>query len=434
MNKQKLNIGLINLGCPKNTVDAECMLSYFNNFVLTNSPEKADIIIINTCGFLKKARDESEKAIKDMLSIKQKNKKLKIIVTGCSVEKEKEKLIKKYRDVYAWVGVNDFTRIKKIIKKGGKFLRGNSFIYSAKDRKMLLNGISAYVKIAEGCNKKCSFCLIPQIKGKFRSRKIGDIVKEIKVLIKSGVKEINLISQDTSYFGVDIYKKKALIDLIKKILKSIKKFFWLRIMYLYPDISIINGLIDIMKKDKRVCRYFDIPLQHINDKILKSMKRGYNKKYVLKMLKIIKSKIPDAIIRSTFIVGYPKEGKKEFNELLDFVKMGLIDKVGVFKYSDEQGTEAYLLKGKNTKNIISKRNKILIIASKKICDYNNKKLINKVLKCLIVGQKSEKILLCRTEGNAPDIDEYIEIENVDGLKPGDFCEIKINRILNKKNI
>jgi len=432
MNKKKLNIGLINLGCPKNTVDAECMLSTLDNFVLVNSPEKADFIIINTCGFLKKARDESEKAIKDMLYVRQKNKKLKIIVAGCFVEKEKEKLIKKYRDVYAWVGVNDFTQLNEIIKKGGEFLKASPFIYSAKDRRALLNGISAYVKIAEGCNKKCSFCLIPQIKGKYRSRKIEDIVKEIKILIDSGVKEINLISQDTSYYGVDIYNKKALIDLVQEILKNIKKFFWLRIMYLYPDVSIIKGLIDIMEKDKRVCKYFDIPIQHINDNILKSMKRGYTKKYVLKMLKLIKSKIPEAVIRSTFIVGYPDEGEKEFNELLNFVKMGLIDKVGIFKYSDEKGTESYLLKMKNDKDIINKRNKILILASKKICDYNNKRSINRTLKCLIIGKKSEKILFGRTEGNAPDIDEYIEIENTDGLKPGDFCEIKINSIINRK--
>ncbi len=425
MQKNNLNIGVINLGCPKNTVDMECMLSSLKNFTITKEPNKADVIIINTCGFLKKARLESEKAIKDMLKYKKENKKLKIIIAGCYVEKEKEKLIKKYKNyIHSFIGVNDLNKILRSIKYGGEYLDSKPYIYNSNERKILLNEISTYVKIADGCNRKCSFCVIPQIKGSYRSRTIDDIIKEIKNLIAAGVKEINLISQDSSYYGVDIYGKKKLIDLIKKILKEIKEYFWLRIMYLYPDFSIVKDLVKIMKIDKRLCRYFDMPFQHINNKILHNMKRGHNKEYLLKIIKYIKKEIKDAVIRSSFIVGFPGEGEKEYNELLCFIKQGLIDKPGFFLYSDEPGTDAFNLENKNDLKEIKKRYKKLTVVAKNICYYNNKKLKNKIVNCLIVGNKNKNFFLGRTQYNAPDIDDYIVLNN-NNIAKGNFYKIKI---------
>ncbi|MCX7697997.1 MAG: 30S ribosomal protein S12 methylthiotransferase RimO [Candidatus Goldbacteria bacterium] len=421
-----MNIGIINLGCPKNTVDIECMLSFLEDFTITKNPENADVIIINTCGFLKKAREESEKAIKDMLRYKEKNTNLKIIVSGCLVEKEKENLIDKYKDVHSFIGVNELKKIFAAIKTGGVYLNTKPYIYSAKEHKVLLNEISAYVKIADGCNRKCSFCVIPQIKGKYRSRKIDDIVAEIKNLISTGVKEINLISQDSSYYGVDIYGKKKLPDLIEKILKQIKDYFWLRIMYLYPDFDIVKKLIKIMKKDRRLCRYFDIPFQHINDNILRDMKRGHKKNYIIKIIKYIRKQIENAVIRSSFIVGFPGEGKKEYNELLDFIKQGVIDKPGFFAYSDEPGTEAFLLKNKNNSKKIKMRLKKLTVVSKKICYYNNKKLKNKKIECLIVGNKNKNIFLARNQNNAPDVDDFILLENYGNIQKGKFYKVRIN--------
>lgn len=421
-----MNIGLINLGCPKNTVDAECMLSFLKKFNMTKNPADADVIIINTCGFLKKARAESEKSIKEILKYKKQNKKLKIIVSGCLVDKEKEKLIKKYKkNIHSFIGVNEINKISDAIKYGGIYLNSPPFIYTARERKILLNEISAYIKIADGCNRKCSFCLIPEIKGKYRSRKIEDIVRETKNLIAAGVKEINLISQDSSYYGVDIYGGKKLINLIEKILKEIKEYFWLRIMYLYPDFNLVKKMIKIMKRDKRLCRYFDIPFQHINDDILRNMKRGHNKRYIIRIIKYIKKELKDATIRSSFIIGFPGEGKREYDELLGFIKKGFIDKPGFFAYSDEPGTKAFTLKNKNNLKEIKKRLKKITVVSKKICYYNNKRLKNKKLECLIVGKKSKNILLGRPQNNAPDIDDYVFLKNSDGIKKGNFYEIKI---------
>ncbi len=421
-----MKIGVINLGCPKNIVDTECAISFLKDFTITKDPEKADVIFINTCGFLKKARKESEKAINDMLKYKKKNKKLKIIVSGCFVEKEKEKLIHKYKDIHSFMGVNEINKISKAIKHGGVYFNSKPYIYNSKERKALLNEISTYVKIADGCNRKCSFCTIPQIKGFYRSREIEDIIIEIKNLIASGVKEINLISQDSSYYGMDIYGKKKLIALIKKILEEVKEYFWLRVMYLYPDFEIVKGLITIMKKDKRLCRYFDIPFQHINNDILNKMKRGHNKSYILKILKYIKNEMKNVTIRSSFIVGFPGEGEKEFNELLSFINKRFIDKPGFFSYSDEEGTYAYNLNNKNDFKAIKERLEKINIVSKRICYYNDNKLKNKKVECLIIGNKNKNFLLARSQNNAPDIDDYILVKDDGKVKRGEFCKVKIN--------
>lgn len=416
-----MKLGVINLGCPKNTVDTEVMMSYLRDFTLTKNPSEADYILINTCGFLKASRLESTKAISDML----KNKKCKVIVAGCFVTKELKQLKEKFKTVHAWVGVNDISNIRMALEKGGVFIDSAPCVYRGKEHVTLLNPYSAYVKISDGCNHRCSFCVIPSIKGKYRSRKIEDIAEEVKELVNSGVSEINLISQDLTYYGRDNYGSSKIGPLMKAILKKTKKFFWLRLLYLYPDFSAIKDIADIMAKDVRVCRYLDIPFQHISDSILKSMKRGYGRSKVEKAIKYVKAVVPEVSLRTSFITGYPKETEANFKELLEFINAGYIDKAGIFAYSDEPGTAAYLLKPKIKQNVINKRQKKLALVSAAICYYNNSKEKEKIKKVLVIGARSKGIYMGRTEENAPDIDNYIIFSSRKSLKPGAFVKVKI---------
>lgn len=415
-------IGLINLGCPKNIVDLEVMLSFLSDFSITLNIKDSDFIIINTCAFVESARQESIETINFVL--RNKRKKTKVIVMGCFVSKDLNFLLSKFKGIYAWVGVNDIKNINDAIKKGGIFLSSKPFIYNNKNRTILLNKYSAYVKISEGCNHKCSFCVIPFIKGKLRSRKIKDIVGEIKNLIAAGIKEINLISQDSAFYGMDIYGYFAIDKLIKETIKSIKKYFWFRIMYLYPNLNVIKKIVDLMKKDDRICRYFDLPFQHVNTEILQDMQRGYSRKDIEDIIDFIRSKLPDAVIRSSFIVGYPGETEERFKELLFFIKSGKINKPGFFKYSDEPGTSAYYKKDKLDSKIIDKRYKILINAAKNIHCYNKSDEIKNVL---ITGIKNKKSYIARTQDNAPDIDDYLLVNSIKNLSIGEFYNIRMDK-------
>jgi len=414
------NIGLINLGCPKNIVDLEVMLSFLDGYSITLKLKEADFIIINTCAFIKSARRETMDVIKTVFQ--NKNKKAKVIIAGCFVSKDVKLLMNKFKDVYAWIGVNDIQNIRNALINGGIFISSKPFIYNHKQRKVLLNSYSAYVKISEGCNHKCSFCVIPQIKGRYRSREIKDIVNEIKNLTDAGIKEINLISQDSSFYGRDVYGYYALDKLIKEILKSVKKYFWIRIMYLYPDFNLIKKIINLMKKDGRICRYFDIPFQHINTEILRNMQRGYSRDDVENIINFINHELPDAVIRGSFIAGYPGETDVKFNELLFFVKSGKINIPGFFKYSDEPGTPAYNKKNKVKNELINKRYNVLLRAAKKIRHYKKKEGKEKVL---ITGIKKNNLYTARTQQNAPDIDDYLLISSEKDLIAGNFYDIKI---------
>jgi len=420
-----MKLGVISLGCPKNTVDTECMLSCLDNALLTTDPSDADVILINTCAFLKSAREESSGAITEMLSLKKKNPALKVVVAGCFVSKDLKGLKDKFKGVHAWVGVNNIESIKTAVAEGGEFVNEKPFIYKGENHTALLNSYSAYVKISEGCNHKCSFCAIPSIKGKYRSRTIEDIVKETHGMTQSGIKEINLISQDLVYYGADIYGEKKLDRLLEAILKKTEKYFWLRLLYLYPDPEIIKRVVKIMKKDERLCRYIDMPFQHVNDDILKSMRRGYRKKDIIEIIKYLKEQVPGVIIRSAFITGYPGETKARFNELREFINQGLIDRAGFFAYSDEPGTHAYTLKGKNAKKECERRRDILMVDSAEKYAYNKEALQGKKVKVLIAGMKNNNTYAARTQGNAPDIDRYVLIKASKKLSAGSFCDVKI---------
>jgi ribosomal protein S12 methylthiotransferase len=416
-----MKLGVINLGCPKNTVDTEVMMSYLRDFTLTQNPSEADYILINTCGFLRASRLESSKAISDML----KNRKCRVIVAGCFVTKELKKLKKQFKAVYAWVGVNDISNIRKAVEHGGVYVNSAPCVYKSTEHVTLLNPYSAYVKISDGCNHRCSFCVIPSIKGKYRSRKIEDIAGEVSALVDSGVSEINLISQDLTYYGRDNYGRSSIAQLMKVILKKTKKFFWLRLLYLYPDFAAIKGIVSVMASDKRVCRYLDIPFQHISNGILKSMKRGYTRNDVEGIIQHIKSVMPGVHLRTSFITGYPGETQADFEELKQFIGCGYVEKSGIFPYSDEPGTHAYTLKDKLSPAIIRKRQKSLAIEAAKVCYNINANETGKAKKVLVIGERAKGIYMGRTEENAPDIDNYIIFNSGKSHKPGDFVTVKV---------
>ncbi len=420
-----MKLGVISLGCPKNTVDTECMLSMLSGFTLTTDPADADVIIINTCAFLKSAREESRSAISDMLGFRKKNPRLKIVVAGCYVSKDLEELQKKYPQIHGWVGVNDIENTGRAVKEGGIFASSKPFIYKGASHTVMLNPYSAYVKISEGCNHRCSFCAIPGIKGRYRSRKTGDIAAEIKRLVEGGVKEINLISQDLVYYGADLYGKKMLPLLLKRILASTDKYFWLRLLYLYPDEEVITKTAGVMASDGRVCAYADIPFQHISDSVLKSMKRGYGRASVERVIQTLRKKVKGIVIRSSFIAGYPGETEADLSELKEFISSGAVDRAGVFEYSDEPGTAAYLMKGKNPAPVIKRRTKALMLASALICEYNNNKLLGTVTEAVITGKTGKNKYSGRAKQNAPDIDGYLRLSSAHNLKPGDFVKARI---------
>lgn len=418
-----MKLGIINLGCPKNTVDTEVMLSCLKGMAITTNPKEADVILINTCAFLKSARKESSDAIRDM--IKYGKKGVKIIVAGCFVTKDLNGLKKAFPGVFAWLGVNDMMNIGEAVRLGGDFTSEKPFVYKGKNHTAMLNPYSAYVKISEGCNHKCSFCIIPQIKGRYRSRKIADIAAEVARLVSSGIKEINLISQDLTYYGRDLYAKPVLDRLLKAILKKTRGYFWLRLLYLYPDFKVLKSIMPVIKNDSRVLRYFDIPFQHVNDRILKSMKRGYGKNEIMKTIDLIRTNLPGATIRTSFITGYPGEGKNEFAELLEFIRHGHVDRPGVFGYSDEPDSGAYGLTAKVKSKIIKQREKALTSAAAKVYYNISAKEQGQKKEALITAKAGKNAYLARTAGNAPDIDGYVSIESKTRLKPGQFCVVRI---------
>jgi len=410
---KKFNI--ISLGCPKNLVDSE-EISYKISklgYELTLS-ENSDISIINTCAFLKSAVRESEKIIENQIKFKKEGKIKKIIVCGCLVEREKEKLLKKYPEIDIIIGINSIHKLENAIKNRESLILPTSDLYSQNRLRLTLKH-SAYLKISDGCDNNCSYCLIPSIRGKLRSKTIEILIKEAIALADSGVKELNIIAQDTTSYGIDIYKKPALKDLLKKLIK-IKKIKWIRLMYIYPD-RIDRELLEIIK-DSNICHYLEMPLQHISDNVLEKMNRISSEKIIREKIELIKKIIPDMSIRTTFIVGFPGESEKDFNKLINFVKDIKFNNLAVFKYSREKGTKAFNLNNQISSKIKNFRYKELLKTQAEVVDKINKDLIGKDFEILMDNEN-----IGRAYFDAPDIDGYISFE--DKKVPGTFLKAKI---------
>ncbi len=424
------------LGCSKNLVDSENMLGLLTKkgYKVTDFADKADYIIINTCSFINDAQQESVNAILSAADIKNNiNKKAKIIVTGCLSQRFGEELGKEIPEVDIIVGTGGFERINEFIdeyEKNKKLLVDTTIELDIdKDipRNSLTENWYSYLKIAEGCSNHCTYCVIPQLRGPYKSRKIENIVEEAKILAKNGAKEIIIIAQDTSKYGLDIYNEKKLHEVIRKV-SEIESVQWIRIHYLYPE-DIYDELINEFKNNPKLVRYFDIPMQHINDRILKRMNRNTNRKQIIDLINKIRSEVDGAIIRTSLITGFPGETEDEHEELKKFLEEYKLDRVGIFKYSREEHTPAYKLPEQIDEDVKEQRQNELMEIQLGVSYQNNLSKIGKTYDVLIEEKDVENIYVGRTYMDSIEIDGCVYVTSDEELSLGNIYKVKINDAL-----
>ena len=422
---KNIKLGVITLGCPKNTADTESLLSKLSDNVIFTNIEESEIVLLNTCAFLKTARDE---VFEKLISLKDK----KVVLLGCMAGLLKEDEFDKYPQLFAIVSGIHYPNIAKTISSvhlGKKIyaVTPEPLRYVEMDGKLAITPPSyAYIKIAEGCNNACSFCLIPKLKGRYRSRPMKSIIDEAKSLIKSGFKELILVAQDCGYYGIDLYGKKKLPELLKK-LNVINGAFWIRVLYVYPE-RIDDQLLKTMSSSPKICHYFDIPLQHGDPDILKTMLRPYDVKKTIEKIGHIRKLIPDSTFRTSLIAGFPGETENAFNNLLKFIKKIDFDHLGVFKYSREKGTKAYSLKNQISDKTKSSRRDKAMLLQQSISLQKNKLYIGKILKVLVERFDSKKnIYFGRSMRFTPEIDGNILINSKKTLKLNRFYNVLIKK-------
>jgi ribosomal protein S12 methylthiotransferase len=412
-------IRVVTLGCAKNMVDSEVLMGQLklNHIKVLRDQDEghADTIVINTCGFINDAKEESIDTILGYIEEKRRGRIKDVYVMGCLSERFREPLMKEIPEVDEYFGVHD---LANVVRKMGAEYRQNLL----GERVLSTPSHYAYLKIAEGCNRSCSFCAIPGIRGEHISRSIEDILDEARKLAAQGVKELLLISQDLTYYGVDLYGKQRLPELVEKI-SSLGLFKWIRLHYLYPS-TFPDRLLQVMAVHKDVCNYIDIPLQHINNRILKSMRRGVNAEETRQLISEFRSALPDVSIRTAFIVGYPGETEEEFEELLRFIIDQRFDRVGVFTYSHEDDTHAFKLEDTVPELVKQERAAKLMEIQEEISRELNQLKVGKTLSVLIDRQEGD-FMVGRTEFDSPEIDNEVLIKDAGYLKIGEFCSVKI---------
>jgi len=406
------SVALISFGCAKNLVDSEVMLGYLDKsgFNFTSNPEEADVIILNTCGFIQPAKEESSQAISKAVALKRKRKEKKIIVAGCYVERDKDSLAKAFPEIDIWLGVKEFDKIVQAVEGEPFQKREHCFLYDHTSPRIVSTPPSwAYIKISEGCSHQCSFCSIPLIKGSYHSRLISSILQEAYLLAERGVKEINLISQDSTCFGRDRGLEDGLSLLLEELLE-VKGIEWIRILYGYPE-EISDCLLEIMQ-ERKICSYLDLPFQHSDSQIIKKMGRGMDGERALALIKKIRQRLPDIALRTSLIVGFPGEEKKEFSDLKRFVRQAKFDHLGVFTYSKEEGTNSFSLSDPVRENEKRKRKEKIMEIQAEISFENNRKYLDQKIEVLIEGMLKEnsKVLIGRARFQAPEVDGIITID------------------------
>jgi ribosomal protein S12 methylthiotransferase len=421
-----MRINLVTLGCSRNTVDSEKLLKQLslNGFeIIHNSDEYTDIVIINTCGFILDAKTESIHTILSYCDAKEKGFIDKILVIGCLSERYKNSLKDEIQEVDAFFGVNEQDKILQ-------FLGAGSFNRFSHSRVITTPGHYAYLKISEGCNRSCTFCAIPMIRGRQVSVSIDDIVKEAKELEQHSVKELILIAQDLTSYGSDLYGRRMLIPLLRELCKM-KGFQWIRLHYIYPDNYLFDELLSFITDERRICRYIDIPIQHINERILKLMKRGYGKEQIMDIIGRIRRDIPGVAIRTSLITGFPGETDEEFLELFEFIKEMRFDRLGVFNYSHEEGTAAGDIYEDNVPEKVKlSRMERLLQLQQTISLENNIQSLEQTVKVLIDGVEGE-FYKGRTEHDSPEIDQEVLISgsNDQLITIGEYYKVKITDAL-----
>lgn len=425
-------ISFITLGCSKNTVDSEVMMSIAKNadYKVTTNLIEADYIVINTCSFINDAKEESIDAIIEIGELKSEYPNKKIIVTGCLAQRYHSELLKEMPEVDAILGTGDVDQLIEILKTidGGKRaveIEGvDKEYYELADRSEFVNSHIAYVKIAEGCDNRCSYCIIPKLRGKFRSRRIEDIRNEVESLVENGVKEVILIAQDTSRYGKDLYGRYALPELLDS-LNTIEGIKWIRILYIYPD-CFTDELIDGIARNDKVANYVDIPIQHISNRILKRMNRHTNREQIESLVKKLRARMSDIQIRTTLIAGFPGETDEDFDELKAFVKEARFDKLGVFAYSHEEDTPSYKLDGQVDEEIKLERRDEIMEIQMKISLENSEKKVDNIYEVIIDEiVEEEELYIGRSYMDAPDIDGVIFFNSNQKYEVGDSVKVKI---------
>lgn len=430
-----MKLAVVSLGCSKNLVDTENFIGILVNrkgMELTNKVEEADIAIVNTCGFIGDAKEESIQSILEIAQYKETGNLKKLIVAGCLAQRYADELLDEMPEVDAVIGTGEVNKIEQVVDEvlaGKKVIQNESFDFlmsSDTDRIITTKPHTAYVKIAEGCNRRCTYCIIPELRGQLRSRAIEDIVIEVEKLAAAGVKEINLLAQETTEYGLDRYSKKALPDLLKELVK-VEGIEWIRCYYMFPN-SLTEELVEVIKNEPKVCNYFDVPIQHISGNILRNMGRANSGEQVRGILNTIRREIPDATIRTTVIVGFPGETEEDFEELKDFVSEFKFDYCGVFKYSREEGTKAHDMENQIAEEIKMERYAELVNLQAKIAEEKNRSLIGKKVKVMIDGisSESEYMLEGRTQGQALEIDGKV-LTNDGTAQAGEIVEVLIEQ-------
>jgi ribosomal protein S12 methylthiotransferase len=420
---------LISYGCAKNLVDSEVMLGYLRRagYSLSTNPAKADVLVLNTCGFIQAARDEAEEAIESALALKHEDRNKVVAVAGCFVERYRSELERRYPEVDVWLGVKDFDHIVEAVTRM-PYRRGREAFLLHRDTPRVLSTPStwAYLKISEGCSHECAFCAIPIIKGRYRSRKTASILHEAGELASRGVKEINLISQDTTFFGRDKGRKDGLTRLLRR-LTGVPGVRWIRFLYGYPE-EITPALLEVMKEEK-ICSYLDIPFQHSDRRLLRAMKRGLDGRRALKLIETVRKALPDVAIRTSLIVGFPGEGKKEFAGLRDFVREARFDHLGVFAYSPEDGTDAFRWGDPVAEAEKSRRRDEIMAVKARIVVSAQRKYLHRQLEVLIERspRTTAEKAIGRTRFQAPEVDGVVLIERglhgAPALRPIERVEI-----------
>lgn len=408
-----MRVAVISLGCAKNLVDTEVLLGKLvkGGAKLVNDPSKADVIIVNTCGFIQQAKEEAIDTILDWADGKR-----KVVVMGCLVERYREEMKKEFPEVSAFFGTESWDQIIQYL--GLKEVKSS-------ERVLTTPPSYAYLKVAEGCNRTCSFCAIPLIRGRHRSKPLEDLLEEARNLAERGVKELCIVSQDTGYYGKDLYHRKALVQLLKK-LEELEGIEWIRLLYLYPT-DIDEELLSYLKDSGKVLPYLDIPLQHVSDRVLKSMRRGYSGSFVRRLLDEVMKNLDNVVLRTTFLVGYPEEREEDFRELLRFVEEGYFHWVGVFTYSHEENTPAYPLGDPIPQDEKELRRDAIMKAQQEITFRKNAQLVGREMDLLVDGYDEELgiVPVGRVYLQAPEVDGICYVEADRPISPGEKLKVKV---------
>ncbi|HHT36235.1 MAG: 30S ribosomal protein S12 methylthiotransferase RimO [Candidatus Wallacebacter cryptica] len=430
-----IKVGLVSLGCAKNLVDSEIALGYLHDdgYEIVSDPKQADVIIVNTCGFIESAKAESIDAIFEMAAYKEKGSCRCLVVTGCLSKRYQQELWNEIPEIDAVLGTNEMDLLPGIMRRALdgeriRLVRNEYFSYDNPDIPRLIStgAHSAYLKIAEGCGHQCAFCAIPSIRGQYRSRSPESIVAEANKLAALGIKELNIVAQDTTQYGRDIEPKQTLAVLLRDLVKV--DIPWIRVLYAYPT-SLNQELLDLMAEHENLLSYIDLPLQHAAKSVLKRMLRPGDYDSYLQLLEKIRRTVPQVTLRSSFIVGYPGETETEFNTLLDFLKAAQLDRCGIFQYSPEEGTKAFQLEPQVDEEIKQERYHVAMELQQQISLKKQQKLVGKTLEVLVEGssEESDLVLVGRHRGQAPEVDGVVYM----GLAPvqrGDLVRVKITQV------